>query len=76
MSQAREIKLFKIHIASPDGMQLSRDFQISLCRLSLSLAGVDIAAAFKATSQYGGQKFLHEVPATGKKVSWECFPTY
>jgi hypothetical protein len=57
-------------------MQLSRDFQISLCRLSLSLAGVDIAAAFKATSQYGGQKFLHEVPATGKKVSWECFPTY
>ena len=28
MSQTREIRLFKIQIVTPDGMQLSRDFQI------------------------------------------------
>ena len=42
-------------------------FRLSLCRLSLSPAEVDIAAAFKTTDRYGVQQFLHEVLATGEK---------
>jgi hypothetical protein len=70
MSQARKIELFKIHIVTPDGMQLSRDFQIAALQIiTVRPPGSILQLHSELPGQNGVQQFLHEVPATGKKVS-------